>query len=117
MTHKYVNAILVIAGVLVALLLVIGCQKLPTPAAGDTAEFLAKDPERLQVVMRECRTGYTDATAQQCQAASEAWRRRFFDAKKVPVEKPAAGAAESAARPSYPAVTKPTPAPQPLVRP
>lgn len=117
MTRKYVNVMLLIAVALGALLLVIGCQKLPTPAADDTTEFLAKDPERLQTVMRECRTGYTDATAKRCEAASEAWRRRFFDAKKAPEEKPAADALDSSAKPASPALTKPTPAPQPPVRP
>ena len=56
-------------------LILVGCQ--PSPPA-DTVESLMADPERLKEVQRECRLDYAQAGAALCNAASEAYRRRFM---------------------------------------
>lgn len=43
-----------------------------------TADALARDPERLQTKLRECRRQVVPKDDPACRAASEAWRRRFF---------------------------------------
>ncbi|MCD9026630.1 EexN family lipoprotein [Luteimonas sp. BDR2-5] len=56
-------------------LILVGCQ--PAPPA-DTVESLVADPERLQEVQRQCRQDYAKAGEVLCNAASEAYRRRFM---------------------------------------
>ena len=48
----------------------------------DTPDSLAKDGERLKVVMRQCRDQPGTVDEKTCAAASEAWRRRFLNADK-----------------------------------
>ncbi|MDQ6767441.1 MAG: EexN family lipoprotein [Candidatus Eremiobacteraeota bacterium] len=43
------------------------------------AEALARDPQRLVAVLRQCRADPLWSDEKLCRAASEAWRRRFFD--------------------------------------
>lgn len=56
-------------------LILVGCQ--PAPPA-DTVESLVADPERLREVQRQCRLDYAQAGEALCNAASEAYRRRFM---------------------------------------
>jgi conjugative transfer region protein TrbK len=39
---------------------------------------LAKDPERLRMVLRACRDDPSRSGDARCRAASDAWRERFF---------------------------------------
>lgn len=55
--------------------LLIGCQ--PSMPAG-TAESLAADPERLKDVQRQCWLDHASVGKEVCNAASEAYRRRFM---------------------------------------
>ena len=52
-----------------------GCDGVSPEA---TVEALARDPERLAAVLRECRQRIVPAEDPACRAASEAWRRHFF---------------------------------------
>lgn len=56
-------------------LILVGCQP---SAPADTVESLAADPERLKEVQRQCRLDYAKAGDALCNAASEAYRRRFM---------------------------------------
>jgi len=47
-------------------------------ARTDIAQTLARDPQRLVVVLRQCRDDPTRSDERICRAASEAWRKRFF---------------------------------------
>src|SRR5207237_5529008 len=47
--------------------------------AVDTADSLAKDSERLKIVMRQCRDRSATVDEKTCAAASDAWRRRFLN--------------------------------------
>jgi len=69
--------------------------------AVDTADSLAKDSERLKVVMRQCRDRSATVDEKTCAAASEAWRRRFLnpDSGDRHVEPPASTEAPSRAAP------------------
>jgi conjugative transfer region protein TrbK len=46
--------------------------------AENTADVLARNPERLKTALRECRAIIAPADDPACRTASEAWRRRFF---------------------------------------
>lgn len=48
----------------------------------DTPESLARDPDRVKNLLRECRDDPSRAEDKRCRAASEAWRRRFFGNEK-----------------------------------
>jgi Conjugative transfer region protein TrbK len=56
-------------------LIIAGCGH---TAPTDTAESLAADPNRLKEVMRQCRQDRAKANETLCNAASEAYRRRFM---------------------------------------
>lgn len=56
-------------------LILIGCQP-STPT--DTVESLVADPERLKEVQRQCRLDRARLGDAVCDAASEAFRRRFM---------------------------------------
>lgn len=52
-----------------------GCQP---SAPGDTVESLAADPVRLKEVQRQCKLDSAKIDDAVCNAASEAYRRRFM---------------------------------------
>lgn len=56
-------------------LILVGCQP-STPT--DTVESLVADPERLKEVQRQCRLDRARMGDAMCNAASEAFRRRFM---------------------------------------
>lgn len=47
------------------------------PKAGDAAEQLAADPDRLADLQEACRTGDLESGDEKCREAAEAERRRF----------------------------------------
>ncbi|AKC86320.1 EexN family lipoprotein [Pseudoxanthomonas suwonensis] len=56
-------------------LFLVGCQP---SAPADTVESLTADLERLKVVQRQCRLDRASLGDAVCDAASEAYRRRFM---------------------------------------
>lgn len=56
-------------------LILVGCQP---PVQTETVESLAADPERLKQVQRQCRLDRARMGDGACEAASEAFRRRFM---------------------------------------
>jgi hypothetical protein len=69
------------ASAIIAGLLVAACGS-ATPE--DSIEALTKDPERLKVVMRQCRDDPAALPVKTCRAASEAMRRRFYGDTQTP---------------------------------
>lgn len=61
-------------GLLLSILGLVGCGN----TSPDTAESLATHPDRLKEIMRQCREYYAKAGDPVCDAASEAFRRRFM---------------------------------------
>lgn len=49
----------------------------------DTADTRARDPVQLKITLHECWTDPARLDDKICAAASEAWRRRFFEYKKM----------------------------------
>ena len=75
-----------------------------------TADALARDPERLQIKLRECRSQIVPAEDPACRAASEAWRRRFFgDQPPNKTEHAPSTPQPPALPPAEPLTTAPTP--------
>ena len=52
-------------------------------APADTKESLARNPERLQVVLRACRDDPKLFDDPLCHAAADAYRQRFFDRQSI----------------------------------
>ena len=72
----------------------------------DTAESLARDPARLESVLRECRGNAEASEDRRCRAAREAWRRHFFgERKSFPTR-----IRRTSGKPDASAEPKPTPA-------
>lgn len=68
-------------------LILVGCQP---PAPTDTVESLVADPERLKEVQRQCRADRARVGDAVCNAASDAFRRRFMGeaaTERVPLKK------------------------------
>ncbi len=57
---------------------VLSCVACCDCTPGDTADSLARDPQRLAIVLRQCREQSLAEYERVCVAASEAARRRFF---------------------------------------
>ena len=66
---------LMLIAIIVAVVALAACNRVPS----DSADALARDPQRLAVVLRQCRDKLDQGDDRLCHAASEAWRRRFFD--------------------------------------
>lgn len=60
---------------MVALLVLAGCKP---SATADGIDALAADPTRLKAVRQQCQADRAKAGESVCQAAAEAFRRRFF---------------------------------------
>ena len=83
---------------------VVSCVACCDCTPSDTADSLARDPQRLAIVLRQCRDRPLPEYERKCVAASEAVRERFLrrDANR--------GQAGSPAAPTDPAPTsEPTP--------
>ena len=48
------------------------------PTSEDSVESLTKDPERLKVVLKQCKDAPEAVPERTCRAAAEAFRQRFF---------------------------------------
>ena len=57
---------------------VLSCVACCDCTPSDTADSLARDPQRLAIVLRQCRERSLSEYERVCVAASEAVRRRFF---------------------------------------
>jgi hypothetical protein len=57
---------------------VLSCVACCDCASSDTVDSLARDPQRLAIVLRQCREQSLSEYERVCVAASEAVRRRFF---------------------------------------
>lgn len=68
---------------MVALLVLAGCKP---SATADGIDALAADPMRLKAVRQQCQTDRAKAGEPVCQAAAEAFRRRFFAGTAGPDE-------------------------------
>ena len=83
---------------------VLSCVACCDCTPSDTADSLARDPQRLAIVLRQCRERSLPEYERVCVAASEAVRRRFFRSDATH------GQAAIAAAPTDPAPTiEPTP--------
>jgi hypothetical protein len=60
---------------MIALLVLAGCK---SSATADGIDALAADPVRLKTVRQQCQADRAKAEGAVCQAAAEAFRRRFF---------------------------------------
>ena len=83
---------------------VLSCVACCDCAPSDTADSLSRDPQRLAIMLRQCREHSLAEYERVCVAASEAVRRRFFRSDAT------SGRAAIAAPPTDPAPTiEPTP--------
>jgi hypothetical protein len=60
--------------IVVAVLELAACDR----SQSNIADSLARDPERLVAVLRQCRADASPSDDKVCRAATEAWRRRLF---------------------------------------
>lgn len=67
----------------IALLVLAGCKP---SATADGIDALAADPTRLKAVRQQCQADRAKAGEPVCQAAAEAFRRRFFAGTAGPDE-------------------------------
>ncbi len=67
----------------VAVLVLAGCKP---PASADGIDVLVADPVRLKAVRQQCQTDRAKVEEAVCQAAAEAFRRRFFAGTADPDE-------------------------------
>ena len=67
----------------VAVLVLAGCTP---PASADGIDALVADPVRLKAVRQQCQANRVKAGDAVCQAAAEAFRRRFFAGTAGPDE-------------------------------
>lgn len=67
----------------VAVLVLAGCTP---PAPADGIDALVADPVRLKAVRQQCQADRAKVGEAACQAAAEAFRRRFFAGTAVPDE-------------------------------
>jgi hypothetical protein len=58
------------------ILTLVGCSRSVSP---DSVRSLDANPERLKAIMRQCRNDYANVGDAECNAASEAFRRRFMN--------------------------------------
>ncbi|WP_445954468.1 hypothetical protein [Thauera sp. SDU_THAU2] len=65
------------------LVLLVACSQQPTE---DLAAALAADPVRLKALREQCAADRTAAGEDACQAAADAFRRRFFAGETGPDE-------------------------------
>ena len=72
-----------VVAVLVLVLVLAGCSP---PAPADGIDALVADPVRLKAVRQQCQADRAKAGEAACQAAAEAFRRRFFAGTAGPDE-------------------------------
>lgn len=60
----------------IAIITLVGCSR---SVSTDSVRSLIENPERLKAVMRQCREDYAKIGGAECNAASEAFRRRFMN--------------------------------------